>query len=249
VAHRGDGRECVERTLGMHADNVGGVHHEETFGAYHDEIVERCEVLVGDDGSQDDTAAVVAAAAERDPRVRLIRFEINRGKGAAVRAGMLAAAGTVILFCDADLSTSLDAIEPALAQVARGEADVVIGSRALPGSDLPLRQSWIREHLGQTFNRFVRAISRLPYRDTQCGFKLFSRAAAGQVFSRARIDGFAFDVEALVIARQQGLRISELPVRWVNSPDSRVGLLVHPAQMLRDLVRIGWWDRRGNPRR
>lgn len=185
-----------------------------------------------DDGSTDDTSAVAAAAG-----VRAIRLAPHTGKGAAVRAGMLAATGAIVLFTDADLSTPLEEIHPALALLHDG-ADVVIGSRNLPGSRVERHQHAIREVMGKTFNLFVRGLSGLPYPDTQCGFKCYRQAAAREIYRRAKTNGFAFDVETLIIARALGLHLRELPVRWINSPASKVQIWRHPLAMLLELVVI-----------
>ncbi len=195
------------------------------------------EIIVVDDGSDDSTSAIVEEFAARAPEVTLIRLPHNRGKGAAVRAGMMAANGEAVLFSDADLSTPIEEAEKALQLLVEGN-DVVIGSRALAGSRILVRQPRLRESLGRLFNLLLRAFLRIPFRDTQCGFKLFRREAAHAIFQRARIDGFAFDVEAIVIAKQLGYVIKEMPVRWLNDPESKVTLLRHPAQMLADLWRI-----------
>jgi dolichyl-phosphate beta-glucosyltransferase len=197
----------------------------------------RFEIIVVDDGSKDGTATTVEEFRAKAAEVRLIRFPHNRGKGAAVRAGMLAAIGDAILFSDADFSTPIEEVEGALKLLQEG-GDVVIGSRALAGSQVLVRQTLLRESLGRLFNRLIRAFLRIPFRDTQCGFKLFRREAARAVFQRARTDGFAFDVETLLLALQLGYVVREMPVRWINDPESRVNLLRHPAQMLGDLWRI-----------
>lgn len=195
------------------------------------------EIIVVDDGSRDNTVAVVEEFRTRAPELRLVNFPQNRGKGAAVRAGMVAAKGEAVLFSDADLSTPIEEVEEALRLLVEG-GDVVIGSRALAGSQILVRQERLRESMGRLFNRIIRILFQVPFRDTQCGFKLFRREAAHAVFQLARIDGFAFDVEAILIALQLGYAVCEMPVRWINDPASRVTLLRHPAQMLADLWRI-----------
>ena len=195
------------------------------------------EIIVVDDGSRDSTVTVVEQFRDHAPELRLIRFPQNQGKGAAVRAGMLAATAEAVLFSDADLSTPIEEIEGALKLLEKG-SDVVIGSRALAGSRILVRQHRLRESMGRLFNRLIRGLLPIPFRDTQCGFKLFRREAAHAVFQRVCTDGFAFDVEAVLIALQLGYRVCEMPVRWINDPESRVTLLRHPAQMLVDLWRI-----------
>lgn len=195
------------------------------------------EIIVVDDGSSDGTVKLVEQFMACAPEVRLIRFAQNHGKGAAVRAGMLAGGGEAVLFSDADLSTPIEQVEDALELLRKG-SDVVIGSRALAGSQILVRQKLLRESLGRLFNRVLRSFLKIPFQDTQCGFKLFRREVARAVFQRARTDGFAFDVEAILLALQLGYVVREMPVRWINDPDSRVTLLRHPAQMLGDLWRI-----------
>lgn len=195
------------------------------------------EVIVVDDGSRDRTAeAAVAALAGRLPS-RVIRRDRNRGKGASVKEGVLAASGEVILFSDDDLSTPIGEFDKLLAALQAG-ADVAIGSRALPGSDIEVRQRRPRELMGKTFNLLVRLLVLKGYRDTQCGFKAFRRAAAMDLFSRLRTDGFGFDVEVLVFCRELGYRVAEVPVVWRDSRPSRVRLFRGSLAMLRDLLRI-----------
>jgi dolichyl-phosphate beta-glucosyltransferase len=199
---------------------------------------EACEVIVVDDGSRDRTAARAQAAG-----ATVLRNETNRGKGFAVRRGMLAARGARRLMTDADLSTPIEEVDRLCARMDEGD-DVVVGSRAVPGSRIEVRQPWYRENSGRLFNLFVRAVAVPGVRDTQCGFKLFSAAAARDVFSAARLDGFSFDVEALFLARKKGYRIAEVPVRWRNDAASRVSL-VRGFLAFPDLLRIRANDWRG----
>jgi len=189
------------------------------------------EVVVIDDGSRDRTAERAQAAG-----ATVLRNEANRGKGYAVRRGMLAARGTRRLMTDADLSTPIEELDRLAARMDEGH-DVVIGSRALPGARIEVRQPWYRENMGRLFNLFVRALAVPGVMDTQCGFKLFSAAAARDVFSSARLDGFSFDVEALFLARRKGYRIAEVPVVWRNDAASRVSL-VRGFLAFPDLLRI-----------
>jgi dolichyl-phosphate beta-glucosyltransferase len=192
------------------------------------------EIVVVDDGSQDRTAEVAAAAG--GPQTRVLRTATNRGKGHAVRAGMLAARGERRLMTDADLSTPIDELAALEAALAAG-ADVAIGSRAVAGARVEVHQSAYRESAGRAFNVLVRLLLLPDVHDTQCGFKLWSGAATQAVFPRLRIDGFCFDVEALYVARRLGLRIAELPVVWRNDAASRVGPL-SGARAFSDLLRI-----------
>jgi dolichyl-phosphate beta-glucosyltransferase len=199
------------------------------------------EIVVVDDGSTDDTAGAVREAGIAG--LVLLRNEGNRGKGYSVRRGMLAARGARRLMTDADLSTPIEEL-PRLEHALEGGVQIAIGSRALAGARIEVRQPWYRENMGRLFNLFVRALAVPGVRDTQCGFKLFSAAAADTVFSAARLDGFSFDVEALYIARQLGYRIAEVPVSWRNDAATRVGLL-GGFQAFPDLLRIRLYDWRG----
>ena len=199
------------------------------------------EIVVVDDGSTDGTVEVARDAA-RGPLV-VLRNDGNRGKGYAVRRGMLAARGPRRLMTDADLSTPIEELarlEPCL----EAGHDVAIGSRALAGSRIEVRQPWYRENMGRLFNVCVRALAVPGVRDTQCGFKLFSARAAEAVFAATRLDGFSFDVEALFIARQLGYRIAEVPVVWRNDAATRVGL-VGGFRAFPDLLKIRLNDWRG----
>ncbi len=195
------------------------------------------EMIVVDDGSRDRTAALVSEYASRHPEVRLVRLPRNRGKGAAVREGMLGARGALRCFCDVDLPIPIAEIEKLFACL-EGASDVAIASRALPQSDMPLKPSPLRRLMSRGFNVIVRTLFALPFRDTQCGFKGFRRDAAREIFSRSRIDGFAFDVELLILARQLGYRVGEVPVRVENPLLSTVSLTAHTGQIVRDLWSI-----------
>jgi dolichyl-phosphate beta-glucosyltransferase len=198
------------------------------------------EVLVIDDGSRDDTAALVESFSEKDARVKLLRQPENRGKGAAVRRGVLASRGRFVLFMDADLSTPIEEVDKLLVYAREG-ADVVIGSRGLAESDIRIHQPWAREAMGRVFNMLVRRIATLGFKDTQCGFKLFTRRAADAIFSRQKLDGFAFDVELLLIARDDlGYRIREVPVVWMHAPNSKVSPVRDAQRMLRDVIKVRW---------
>jgi len=176
------------------------------------------EVVVVDDGSRDATAEKA-----REAGAVVLRNERNRGKGHAVRRGMLQARGERLLMTDADLSTPIEELPRLLQKIEEGW-DVVIGSRALPGSRIEVHQAWFRENMGRLYNVFVRALALPGLRDTQCGFKLWTAAAARAAFSAARLHGFSFDVEALYLARKRGYRIAEIPVTWRNDAATRVGL-------------------------
>ena len=192
------------------------------------------EVIVVDDGSTDRTADVVRS---EFPAVRVVSYPDNRGKGHAVRTGMLAATGEIRIFFDADGSTPIDEFEKLLPHFEAG-ADVVIGSRMMKESDIVVHQRWFRERMGRVFNVVLHGLGLTPFSDTQCGFKAFTARAAEICFTRQTLERFIFDVEVLCIARRHGLRIVEVPIKWINNPDSRVHMLQDAAPTLRDLVAI-----------
>ena len=208
-----------------------------TILAWADAVGAEIELIVVDDGSSDDTLAIAQELAARDARVRAVTLGRNRGKGAAVRRGVELAERDFVLFTDADLSTPID--EVALLQEAiEGGADIAIGSRDVASSRIERHQPWYREAMGRTFNRLVRALAVGGIADTQCGFKLFSAAAAKRCFAALTIDGFAFDVEVLYVARKLGFSIAEVGVRWINDERTTVDPLRDSARMLADIARI-----------
>ncbi len=214
--------------------------------AYLDEVVgflegrgEPYEVIVVDDGSSDGTGVLVQALARRQPAVRLLPLGRNRGKGAAVRAGMLAAAGARRLFTDADGATpiaELKRLEPALAT----GADIVIGSRVLVDPAVAVRTRPHRVAAGRVFNWLVARLGVRGVADSQCGFKLFTARAAEVLFGALQTAGFAFDVELLLRAQGAGFRIVEVPVNWTDREGSKVGVLRTGPGMLAQIVRARW---------
>lgn len=206
------------------------------------------EIVVVDDGSRDRTAAVVeATAGERPPGaapVRLLRNGVNRGKGYSIKHGVLLAEGEFLLLSDADFSTPIEELPHLLDPVTRGECDIAIGSRGLPGSRIEVRQPAWRQTMGRTFNGIVRAATRLPYRDTQCGFKVMRRQPVLPLFRAARIERFAYDVEILYLARKAQLIVREIPVLWRDAAGSKVHAARDSARMLVEVARILWRDRR-----
>jgi dolichyl-phosphate beta-glucosyltransferase len=197
------------------------------------------EVLIVVEPSGDRTVEAARAAAAGDPLITVVENPKHRGKGFSVRTGMLRAAGEIIFFMDADLSVPLEYVESFVAHLdAHPETAVVIGDRRHPGSVITRRQHPLRERAGRVFNHAVRALGLSASKDTQCGFKAFRRAAAGRIFPRARIDGFAFDTEVLLLARKFGLRVDELPVEWINDEHTKFRPVRDGWQSFRDLLRI-----------
>ena len=206
---------------------------------------EAFEILVVDDGSTDETMAVVKDFAGRraEISVQCLSYAGNRGKGYAVRYGMLRASGERRVFCDADLATPAEEYEVVLAAMAAQNAPIGIGSRPLRNSNLLVHQPWYREQLGRGFNAAVQLLAVPGIADTQCGFKIFTADAAKAVFSTCRIDGFAFDSEALFIARRLGYAVAEVPIRWSHKDGSKVSMVRDGLRMLADLSRIRWMHR------
>jgi glycosyltransferase involved in cell wall biosynthesis len=196
------------------------------------------EVLVVNDGSKDRTAAVAASYAERIPNLRVLENGANRGKGYSVRHGMLEARGRIVLFTDADLSAPIEEADKLLAAMAR--YDLAIGSRAMDRSLIKVRESAFREFAGIVFNKIVRMVLRLPFVDTQCGFKAFGRERCRIIFEQQRIERFGFDPELLYLARRHGLRAVEIPVRWSHSPATKINMMRDSIQMFLDVFTIRW---------
>lgn len=197
------------------------------------------EVIVVVEKSKDRTVELAKEAAAGDPMIQIVANDVQRGKGYAVKCGMLRARGQFVFFMDADLSTPLAEVLKFLAEFqAQPDVAILIGSRAEAQSQIIKKQSWVRRNMGRSFNRFVQVFGVEGIKDTQCGFKAFRKRAVEPIFSRQTLNGFAFDVEVLVLAQMMGFKIQTIPVRWVNSPDSKVRIWLDPFKMLLDLIRI-----------
>jgi dolichyl-phosphate beta-glucosyltransferase len=198
------------------------------------------EVIVVDDGSTDATSDVARAALASAGEIasRVLRHSPNRGKGAAVRDGLLAAGRPVALFSDADLSTPIAEAPKLLEPIFAGELDVAFGSRALNRRLIGKRQAWHREQSGRVFNVAVRLATGLPFWDTQCGFKAFQLDTFRPVLMQTRTEGFGFDVEWLYLAQKAGLRLREIPVRWDHNDGSKISMARDSVQMLREVMEL-----------
>ncbi|MDA8017513.1 MAG: glycosyltransferase family 2 protein [Thermoanaerobaculia bacterium] len=197
------------------------------------------EILVVDDGSTDGTASEALTYA--DQGVRVVSLGRNQGKGAAVRRGVLESRGETVLLCDADLSTPIEDL--AKLEVHLGEAELILGSRAVEESDVAVHQPIYRELMGKIFNRLIRLGGVDGIRDTQCGFKLLRGDVARELFESMVTPGFAFDVELVWLARRSGHRVAEVGVTWRDAPGSSVNPLLDPPKMLLEIARFRWKHR------
>jgi len=214
----------------------------ETLRKYLEGTNWTAEVIVVNDGSSDETAAIVESYRDQWNALRLIENGRNRGKGFSVRNGALAAQGDVVLFTDADLSAPITEAPKLIDPIANEVCDVTFGSRAVDRSLIGVHQSPFREISGRIFNLFVQGLIGLPFKDTQCGFKAFRRGAAEPVFERQTIMGFGFDPEILYVANKRGLRLREIPVRWDHAEGTKVRFLKDSCRMFLDLLQIRWND-------
>jgi len=202
------------------------------------------EIIVVNDGSRDDTAGIVRRFAVTNPIIRLLENPGNRGKGYSVRNGMLHAHGDVMLFTDADLSSPIGEASKLFAALEQG-ADVAIGSRWLRAELQTERQPWYRQLYGRMFNLALRIVLGLKYRDTQCGFKAFTRSAVQAVFTRQRIERWGFDPELLFLADKFKLKTAEVPVEWAHDHRSKINPLRDGIKMGVEVLRVRWNDLRG----
>jgi dolichyl-phosphate beta-glucosyltransferase len=205
------------------------------------------ELIIVDDGSTDDTAAVAREILAKPDRVRasVVSYQSNLGKGRAVRLGLLAARGDVALFTDADLSTPISETPKVVEPIMSGECDLVFGSRALDRGLIGVHQPWRREQGGRVFNLAVRLATGLPFWDTQCGFKAFRMDVCRPLIEGATIDRFGFDVELIYLAYRAGLRLREVPVRWDHNEGSKVNVFSDSFRMLNEVGLIRQQARRG----
>jgi glycosyltransferase involved in cell wall biosynthesis len=203
------------------------------------------EIIVVDDGSSDRTLDIVNSYRQTYPGLRFVSNGGNRGKGYAVRHGMLEALGEISLFSDADLSTPIEEADKLLAAIRERNFDAAIGSRAMDRSLIQVHQSAIREWAGIFFNRMVQLILGIPFSDTQCGFKAFRTERARIIFEQQRIERFGFDPEILFLAKRYGLRVAEIPVRWSHDAATKVNVAADGLRMFLELILIRWNAARG----
>lgn len=217
------------------------------MGEYLSSQPYQSEVIVVDDGSRDRTGEVVREKEKTYKNLRLVENDCNRGKGYTVRHGVSLAKGEIVLFFDADSSTPIDQVEKFWPEFDSGKS-VCIGSRSLPESNVEVHQPWFRENMGRIFNLFVRVIAIRGFVDTQCGFKAFTCEAAKVIFERQTLSGFGFDVELLFIAKKHGFSIVEVPIKWIDSPESRVHPIRDATKMFLELISIRYRDLTGSYR-
>ena len=180
------------------------------------------EILVVDDGSSDNTSGVVRSRIKSTPNLRLLSYGENRGKGYAVKYGMLRAKGDYRLFADADNSTPFEEIDKFIPLLENGDCDIAIGSRGLRESNVEISQSWLKSSLGKLGNRVVDAVLGLDISDTQCGFKCFTARSVDVLFPKQLQEKWSFDMELLFLAKKHGIKVREVPVRWINDANSKV---------------------------
>jgi len=200
-------------------------------------------VTVVSDGSTDGTNEIVQEFCTSNPGFHLLAYEPNRGKGYAVRKGMLEAEGEIILFSDADLAAPIEELDKMLKPIREGYP-IAIGSRPLKESQLEVHQPFIREMFGRASNMVIQLLGVRGIHDTQCGFKIFTHEAAQEVFSRCKLNGFSFDFEALMVGHDLGLRIAEIPIRWAHQEGSKVVLWRDAPKALFDLFKLRMMGKR-----
>jgi dolichyl-phosphate beta-glucosyltransferase len=217
----------------------------EAIRAYLDSRNFSSEVVFVDDGSTDGTADMVNRVIEGDDRFRLVAYTPNQGKGKAVKVGMLEAKGAVRLFTDIDLSVPIEVADEFLAKIQEGNP-IVIGTRRVEASNVKVHQPRYRELLGEAYRRIVQAVFAPGISDFTCGFKAFNAEATETIFSQSRIKRWSFDTEILFLATRWGYRVCEIPVEWINSPATRVNLLLDVGRSAWELflIRYNWLTNR-----
>lgn len=197
------------------------------------------EIVVVDDGSSDNTAQLVRDYSKAHPNVRVVSYENNRGKGYAVRTGMMEADGEYLIYNDADGSSPIEEIDKLIASIDEGN-DIAFGSRAKPDEQRKVDALAYRKYIGNTFNLIVQTLILPGIHDTQCGFKMFRGAVAKDIFSVARIDGFAFDVEILYIGKLRQYKLDEVPINWSNVEGSKVNVFIDSPKMFLETLKISF---------
>ena len=211
---------------------------------YLNERYEHAEIILVDDGSADGTLEFIKSEAAKDRRIRVVTYGANRGKGYAVRAGMLASRGAVSLFMDADGATCIDQVEKMLPLVQKGDADVVLGSRSVKGSQRIVSQSALRHFAGNLYGVLMRILLIHGVADTQCGFKLFNKRSCAAVFSELKNSSAIFDMELLILAAKKRFKIAEVPVIWKHDGDTRMPYnLRKSTAIIFELLRVKWRHR------
>ena len=205
------------------------------------------EIVVVDDGSSDDTAQVTRELLSETPAIasNVIKYDVNRGKGFAIKTGLLGAKADVALFSDADLSTPIEELHKLVTPINQGQFDVTFGSRAIDRSLIGTHQPWTREQGGRLVNLMIRTLSGLNFSDTQCGFKAFNMTKFRPLLEMMKIDRFGFDVEFLYVAKHNGLRLAEIPVRWNDVAGSKVSAVRDTRRMVMELMQIRKNSRQG----
>jgi len=195
------------------------------------------EIIIVNDGSTDGTGEIAQKYSQIRKNIRILTNDTKKGKGYSVKRGMLDGDGKYLLFSDSDMSTPIEEEEKLIGWLGQGY-DIAIGSRSMKESRIIVHQAWHREMMGKIFNKFVRLITVRGLIDTQCGFKVFRRECAKKLFGMQKLDGFAFDVEILFLAKKHDYKIKEVPVQWRNSPHTKVNALRDPLNMMIELVKI-----------
>ena len=223
-------------------NRLGDVHR--SVSLFIESRFKENEIIYVDDGSTDHTYERLADYQKTNPKVKIIRHPKNYGKGRAVRTGLEAATGDIVLFSDADFSTPIEEIEKLIPYLSNGY-DIAIGSRGVAGANVEIPQSFLRETTGKIGNAVVQTFLLLPFEDTQCGFKLYKSDALRLILPKLTIDGFAFDMELLVAAMANGLKVAEIPVTWRNVLESKVQS-IHNLEVLRDVFKIRYKSAMGH---